>query len=145
MTNSLRREARKIALQSLFEVDAVPHDIGVVLQRHLSEADLPLEVKEFIINLVHGVQNNLKALDQVIVGAAPNWPLDQMAKIDKNILRLAIFEILIDNKSPMKAVINEAIELSKIFGSESSSRFVNGVLGTVVTQKEKGLLSISKT
>ena len=70
-------------------------------------------------------------LDEIIVRSAPNWPLDQMSRIDKSILRLAIFEILFDNKVPLKAAINEAVELAKRFGSDSSSRFINGVLGTV--------------
>src|SRR5205814_9169205 len=75
-------------------------------------------------------------LDHIIEKSAPNWPIDQMSKIDKNILRLAIFEILFDNRVPLKAAINEAVELGKRFGSDSSSRFINGVLGTVAAEQQ---------
>jgi N utilization substance protein B len=92
------------------------------------------EAANFARQLVRGVVGNLEKLDDIISSNAPSWPMDQMAKIDKNILRLAIFEILFNNDVPVKAAINEAIELAKSFGSESSSRFVNGVLGTIVAQ-----------
>ena len=87
--------------------------------------------RAFARALAEGVLAHAGELDQIIERSAPSWPLDQMSKIDKNILRLAIFEILFDNKVPLKAAINEAVELGKRFGSDSSSRFINGVLGTV--------------
>src|SRR5207237_9040730 len=83
---------------------------------------------------VVGVLENSDDLDHIIEKSAPNWPIDQMSRIDKNILRLAIFEILFDNRVPLKAAINEAVELGKRFGSDSSSRFINGVLGTVASE-----------
>src|SRR5205085_10913622 len=83
-------------------------------------------------------------LDSVIAQSAPNWPIEQMSKIDKNILRLAIFEILFDNRVPLKAAINEAVELGKRFGSDSSSRFINGVLGTVASSISSGRLPVAK-
>ena len=86
--------------------------------------------------LVYGVLENKEELDKEIEACAPSWPLDQMARIDKTILRLAIFEILFDNRVPLKAAINEAVELSKRFGSDSSSRFINGVLGTVAANEQ---------
>ncbi len=134
---SLRRLARSLALQTLFETDSVSHDPDSVLDRHLSQDGIAEEAASFAKTLVRGVVGNLEKLDKVISSSAPNWPMEQMAKIDKNILRLAIFEILFNNDVPIKAAINEAIELAKSFGSESSSRFVNGVLGTIVAQKPK--------
>ncbi|NWJ97498.1 MAG: transcription antitermination factor NusB [Chloroflexi bacterium] len=132
---NLRRMARSIALQTLFESDAVSHDPDSVLARHLDDELITEETASFAKQLVTGVIGNLEDLDSIISSSAPNWPMEQMAKIDKNILRLAIFEILFDNDVPVKAAINEAIELAKSFGSDSSSRFVNGVLGTIVAQR----------
>lgn len=134
---SLRRVARSIALQTLFESDSVRHDPDSVLERHLTEEPVADETASFAKQLVNGVIGNLEKLDKIISSSAPSWPMEQMAKIDKNILRLAIFEILFNNDVPIKAAINEAIELAKSFGSESSSRFVNGVLGTIVAQKPR--------
>ncbi len=125
-----------IALQTLYEVDTVKHAAGDVLQRHLEEESLQAATAQFASHLVDGVINGLDAIDEVIRECAPAWPLDQMAKMDKNILRLAIFEILFDNSAtPPKAVINEAVELAKLFGGEASSKFVNGVLGSVVAKR----------
>lgn len=131
---TIRRQARTIALQVLFEVDATGHDLNDVLQRHLAEPSVVPEAAEYATELARGAWENRERIDGLIAGAAPNWPVEQLPKIDKNILRLAIYEVLIDNRVPTKAAINEAVELAKTFGSESSSRFVNGVLGTVVSQ-----------
>lgn len=129
--------ARSLALQTLFESDAVSHDPNSVLARHLEEEPVEEETARFARQLVGGVVTNLERLDTMISSSAPSWPVDQMAKIDKNILRLAIFEILFNNDVPVKAAINEAIELAKSFGSDSSSRFVNGVLGAIVAQRPR--------
>jgi N utilization substance protein B len=134
---SLRRIARSVALQTLFEVDAARHNAEEVLTRHIEEGSMVEGAAKFARHLVQGVIGNLEKLDKIISTNAPSWPMEQMAKIDKNILRLAIFEILFNNDVPVKAAINEAIELAKSFGSESSSRFVNGVLGTIVTQNSR--------
>ncbi len=139
MASASRRQARIVALQTLYEVDSTSHPVEEVLQRNLNEPvvdggkedSLDAEGQAFVEVLVTGVLANAEDLDQIIVRSAPNWPLDQMSPIDKGILRLAIFEILFDNKVPLKAAINEAVELAKRFGSDSSSRFINGVLGTV--------------
>jgi N utilization substance protein B len=132
---SARRHARALALQVLFEVDVVGHSVGEVLERETSERDLPSEVSDFAGHLVEGTRQNLARIDRAIAEAAPNWPLEQMALVDKNILRLAIFEIMFDNSgTPLKAIINEAIELAKRYGGENSSKFVNGVLGTVAAR-----------
>ena len=90
-----------------------------------------LGAAEFARHLVHGVLANRRRLDEIIRRNAPAWPLEQVAAVDRNILRLAIFEIVIDNMVPMRAAINEAVELAKEFGGEASPKFVNGVLGSI--------------
>ena len=145
MTTASRRQARIIALQTLYEVDTSKHMPGDVLRRNFDEpvteslngaASADEKVRDYGSSLVEGVLANRARLDRLIVEYAPSWPLDQMSSIDKNILRLAIFEILFDNRVPLKAAINEAVELGKRFGSDSSSRFINGVLGTVATNEQ---------
>ncbi|MBA7616035.1 Transcription antitermination protein NusB [subsurface metagenome] len=128
-----RRKARALALQSLYEVDSAGHRAEEVLNRLLAEERLPEENANFAHDLVTGVIQNKEKIDQNIQSFAPAWPVEQIPVIDRNILRLAIFEILIDNKVPIKVAINEAVELAKTFGADSSSKFVNGVLGSVST------------
>jgi len=134
MVTSIRRLARVLALQTLYEADSVAHDPLPVLQRHVEDNGLDGEGATFATDLVQGVVAHRDELDLIIARAAPNWPLDQMAKVDLNVLRLAIYELLFHSDVPLKAAINEAVELGKRFGSDSSSRFVNGVLGTVAAQ-----------
>ena len=126
-----RRRARAIALQVLYEIDSVSHDVEEVLTRHLAEGGLSEENADFIRELVSGVIQNKEKIDQHIKEFAPAWPIEQIPVVDRNILRLAIFEILFDNKVPVKVAINEAVELAKTFGSDNSSKFVNGVLGSI--------------
>lgn len=126
-----------IALQVLFEVDMVHHNPAFALQERLASSPLPPEALEFCQGLVRGVLNYQNALDTIIQGLAPEWPIDQIAPIDRNILRMAAFEILVDHETPPKLAINEAVELAKMFGSDSSSRFVNGVLGTLLADRAK--------
>jgi N utilization substance protein B len=126
-----RRKARIVALKTLFEIDSVSHSPEHILERLREELPLPDDAAEFARDLVHGVIENRKRLDDIIRKNAPAWPLEQVAAIDRNILRLAIYEIVIDNRVPMRAAINEAIELAKEFGGEASPKFVNGVLGSV--------------
>ncbi len=126
-----RRKARIAALKTLFEVDSVDHSPDHILERQLEEHSLPDDAAEFARHLVRGVMENYERLDEVIRKNAPAWPLEQVAAVDRNILRLAIYEIVIDNRVPMRAAINEAIELAKEFGGEASPEFVNGVLGSV--------------
>jgi N utilization substance protein B len=133
----IRRKARIIALQVLFEVDSVAHDAEQALERLLVEASLPEEGVNFARELVTGVLTNRERIDNMIQTYAPAWPVAQLAAIDRNILRLAMFEILFNNIVPVKAAINEAVELAKTFGSENSPRFVNGVLGTVSAQANR--------
>jgi N utilization substance protein B len=128
-----RRKARVLALQALYEIDSAGHGVEEVLNRLLAEERLPEENANFAHDLVKGVIQNKERIDENIQNFAPAWPVEQIPVIDRNILRLAIFEILIDNKVPVKVAINEAVELAKTFGADSSSKFVNGVLGSVST------------
>jgi N utilization substance protein B len=127
----VRRKARVVALQVLYEFDSAGHDVETALAHLLAGAGLPGEDADFARGLVGGVMRNREQIDAHIRKFAPAWPLEQIPIVDRNILRLAIFEILLDNSVPVKVAINEAVELAKKFGSESSSRFVNGVLGSV--------------
>ena len=126
-------------MQALFEIDSVNHDPEMVLQRRLEEKSLPPSGSEFARNLVSGVLEYETHLDELIQKNAPEWPVEQIAIIDRNILRIAIFEIAIDQGTPLKVAINEAVELAKLFGSDSSSRFINGVLGALVSQGRDSL------
>ncbi len=126
-----RRKARIAALKTLFEVDSVDHSPDQILERLLEELSLSDDAAEFAGELVRGVMENREQLDEAIRKNAPAWPLEQVAAVDRSILRLAIYEIVIDNRVPMRAAINEAVELAKEFGGEASPKFVNGVLGSV--------------
>ncbi len=126
-----RRKARMLALQALYEVDSAGHDVEGVVTYLLAKGGLSEENAAFTRELVNGVIQNKEEIDRNIRNFAPAWPIKQIPVVDRNILRLAIFEILLDNKMPVKVAINEAVELAKTFGSESSSKFVNGVLGSV--------------
>ena len=128
-----RRKSRAIALQALYEIDSVGRKAEAVVERLLAEGGLSEENNVFVRELVGGVVQNQDEIDRHIQKFAPAWPVEQIAMIDRNILRLAIFEILYHNKVPIKVAISEAVELAKSFGSESSSKFVNGVLGAVST------------
>ena len=133
----IRRQARMIALQTLYEYDIANHSPTEILQRHTEERNLHPKVVEYAEEIVLGVRDHLADIDAHIQSAAQEWPLQQMARIDKNILRLAIYEILFNNTVPAKAAINEAVELAKSFGSETSSRFINGVLGTIFNRAQQ--------
>lgn len=126
-----RRKARALALQALYEIDSVGHEAEKVATRLLANGTLSEESAAFTRGLVSGVIQNKEKIDQNIRRFAPAWPIEQIPVIDRNILRLAIFELLFDNGAPVKVAINEAVELAKRFGSNSSPKFVNGVLGSV--------------
>ncbi len=126
-----RRKARAVAVQALYEIDSVGHKAEAVLDRLLAEAGLSEENDAFVRELVNGVLQNKEKIDDNLRKFAPAWPIQQIAVIDRNILRLAIMEILFDNKVPVKVSINEAVELAKNFGGDNSAKFVNGVLGSV--------------
>ena len=132
----MRRRARVIALQTLFEIDCVGHDPTQVLKERLKTGALPKQGHTLSRELVLGVRSQTDSLDRVIHLLAPEWPMDQMGLIDRNILRMAILEIASRADTPVKVVANEAVELAKLFGSDSSKRFINGVLGTLISQME---------
>ncbi|MBN1400575.1 MAG: transcription antitermination factor NusB [Anaerolineae bacterium] len=139
----LRRRARILALQVLFEVDIAHHDPGKCLAERLLDSPLASAGAEFCRALLYGALEHGDALDTIIQRIAPEWPLEQMAPVDRNILRLGSFELLYQDDTPPKVAINEAVELAKMFGSDSSGRFVNGVLGTLFSQKHE-LLSLAE-
>lgn len=129
-----RRRGRILALQALYEADTSRHRPEEAVERLAAEKPEPASVAAFAAELVRGVQANRPAIDAIIAETAPQWPVDEVAVIDRNILRVATYEVLFDDKTPVRAAINEAVELAKTFGSDSSSRFVNGVLGTVAAR-----------
>lgn len=130
-----RRQARRLALQALFEIDSVGHKPGYVIEQRLAYLNPGDHGTRFFRWLVVGVVKNEVRLDELITKYAPDWPVDQLAIVDRNILRLALFEIgSRESDAPVKAVINEAVELAKLFGSDSSPRFVNGVLGSALAE-----------
>ena len=132
--HSERRQARSVAMQTLYEFDTTGHDPEETLARNAEGQRLPAAALAYAEELVRGALAHLDAIDAEIAQVASEWPISQMARIDKNILRLAIYEILYNNSVPAKAAINEAVELAKTFGSDTSSRFVNGVLGAIYQQ-----------
>lgn len=127
-----RSHARRVALQALYELDAAPHDLGTVLTVHLANLKEETVPREYANMLIRQVMALRPQLDTIIRQFAPSVPIDQLALIDRNILRLALAELLITPTQPIGAVIDEAVELATHFGSESSASFVNGVLGAVV-------------
>jgi N utilization substance protein B len=126
-----RTRARSIALQALYEIDLTGHPPEQVIAERLSETPLEDNLGEFARKIVFGIQPIIKELDQIIARHAPEWPLDQVAIIDRNIMRIALWEIAVSTQTPLKVAINEAVELGKLYGSESTPRFVNGVLGSL--------------
>lgn len=131
-----RHLQRSIAMQSLFEWDfqgRTNEKISEIVKRNIHEFAPGIKENEFVFVLVEGTLKNQKNIDELIEKCAPEWPLDQVTAVDRNILRLGIYELVYGNYAevPPKVAINEAIELAKTFGGESSARFVNGVLGTI--------------
>ncbi|MGH2363867.1 MAG: transcription antitermination factor NusB [Chloroflexota bacterium] len=132
-----RRRARMAALEALFEMDFHEREEDALMEERLRVTRLSAENRAFAQRLVHGVRDHRGAIDGCIGEAAPQWPVDQLAHVDKNVLRLAIYELMFDNSAPAKVAITEAIELARLFGGGSSPKFVNGVLGAVMAQLER--------
>jgi len=134
-----RTRARSVALQVLYEVDIAQHPPAEVLQLRLEDLKDPLnaELAEFARQIVFGVLPLSAQLDHAIARYAPEWPMDQIAAIDRNILRIACWEFAVQHETPVKVAINEAVELAKLYGSDSAARFVNGVLGTLVEHQRE--------
>lgn len=127
-----RHRSRIVALQVLYETDMIGRDASAVLERRIEEDSLSAAMAEFARTLVDGVLENREEIDKIVMTFAPSWPIQQMAVVDRNILRVAIFEIVLGGETPPKVAINEAVELAKVFASDSSPKFVNGVLGSVM-------------
>lgn len=133
MPTSLRHRARIVALQTLYEVEFAASNGEEILKRNLKDKYLPEEVAGFADSLVSGVITNKQLLDETISGFATAFPVDQLAVMDRNILRLALFEIIIKKEVPPKVAVNEAVELAKEFGADAAPKFINGVLGSVIS------------
>jgi N utilization substance protein B len=132
-----RTRARSIALQALYEIDLVGHPIGTVLEYRLMDAALENRLVKFIESITMGVWPMKDELDTFIAEHAPEWPLEQVAIIDRNILRIALWEFAVVGETPIKVAINEAVELAKMYGSDSSPRFINGVLGSLAARENE--------
>ena len=126
-----RTRARSLALQVLYEVDIANHPPADIYRLRLEENPVPEDVAAFARQIIFGVLPLTGTLDQIIAIYAPEWPLDQIAAIDRNILRMALWEFAVYQDTPLKVAINEAVELAKQFGSDSAPRFINGVLGAL--------------
>lgn len=126
-----RTRSRWLAVQALYEWDTTGHDPLEALGHRLDDQPDTGRVGAFARRLVAGVRERQAEIDRVLAQTAPQWSIEQMAVVDRNIMRVAIYEVLFDNETPVRAAVNEAVELAKTFGSETSSRFVNGVLGAV--------------
>ncbi len=123
--------SRIAVLQVLCEVDSVRHEAQDVLDRRVVDENFSQSAEEFLKTLSRGVLEKLPEIDKIISGFAPSWPMNQIAVVDRNLLRMAIYEMVMDTETPPKVAINEAVELAKVFGSDASPKFVNGVLGSV--------------
>ena len=132
-----RTRARGVALQALYEIDIVGHPLSRVLQTSLDEVALEPALSDFTRQIVTGVRQLVVTLDSFIAQHAPEWPLNQVATIDRNILRIALWEFSVYRQTPLKVAINEAVELAKVYGSDSSPRFVNGVLGSLSARQNE--------
>ncbi len=129
-----RRQARITVLQCLYELDYTDHAFETALENRLAAQPLSANGRAFANALGRAVADRRQKLDGIAAQAAPEWPIDQIAPLDRNILRLAIYELLFYADTPAKVAINEAVELAKLFGSDSSPRFINGVLGSLVSK-----------
>jgi len=139
-----RTRARSLALQVLYEVDLSAHPPGQVFTERLEAAPLTETLAEFARKIIFGVLPIKDVLDDAIATYAGEWPLEQIAPIDLNILRIAFWEFAIDKQTPVKVAINEAVELAKLYGSDTAPGFVNGVLGSLAKQQNKIFEAIQK-
>jgi len=132
-----RSAARRIALQTLYEIDAVSHKTGFVLTHQTVRAPDVRAVRKYLQELVTGTVENREKIDAILQSYAPDFPIDQVAVVDRNILRIALYEMGIGERTPIGVAIDEAIELAKLFGADNTPRFINGVLGTVADNIEE--------
>ncbi len=136
-----RHQARELALKTLFQLEGAEDETEEVLRYHAFEGAATPDVATFALQLVEGVIANREKLDAILSEASDHWKLDQMAKVDRIILRIAVYEIAIDRRVPTKAAINESIELAKTFSGDESGRFVNGILGRVAGSSAPGAVT----
>ena len=132
-----RTRARSLALQVLYEVDVAKHPPADIYKLRLEEMPLSDDLSDFARQIIFGVLPLTQTLDEYIAKYAPEWPLEQIAAIDRNILRMALWEFAVYHETPLKVVINEAVELAKQYGSESAPRFINGVLGALADHQHE--------
>ena len=132
-----RTRARAVALQALYELDMADHPADEVLKNRFEEDAMAVDLQEFIRQIIFGVLPIREKLDRVIAKYAPEWPLDQIATIDRNIIRMAAWEMTVQDGTPVKVAINEAVELAKYYGSDSAPRFINGVLGSLADHQNE--------
>ena len=136
-----RHLIRSVVLQSLYEWDFYQHKVDLleILEKNLNDFAPGVNDPAFAYKLIKGIIDHLKEIDKIITKVAPQWPLEQFNPIDRNILRISLYELIFGSKEevPPKVAINEAIELAKTFSGDSSRKFVNGVLGTVYRETEK--------
>ena len=125
-----------LALQALYEIDGSGHDPESVVAQRIQEMSQPRAVESFARKIIQGVLENLDRIDRIIGTHAPAWPIPQLAAVDRNLLRVAVYEMAIDGGTPPRVAINEAVEIGKTFGSDTSFRFVNGVLGSVLAERQ---------
>lgn len=135
-----RRKAREFALQMLYQFD-VSNEFEHLINEFWSNKDVPPDVKEFADNVVEGVVKNMESIDEMITRSAENWSFDRMALVDRNIMRIAAYEILFIKDIPVKVTINEAIEIAKRFGGEESCAFINGILDRIIRDNKEKLNS----
>jgi N utilization substance protein B len=143
MSVQARRQARISALQALYEIDSTDHPAADVVASRLEDTPLAPDGEAFLRDLVSGVMKHREHLDRLIQKHAPAWPVAQIAVVDRNILRIALYELSGATGTPPKVAINEAVDLAKLFGSDNSSRFVNGVLGAAMAGGERITLRIA--
>ena len=137
-----RTRARSLALQVLYESDLSDHLPGTIFTERLKEVLLSEKLQEFAHQIIFGILPIVEELDHAIAKYAPDWPLDQISPIDRNILRIAFWEFGISQETPVKVAINEAVELAKVYGSDAAPSFVNGVLGSLAKHKNEITQSI---
>ncbi|MBN2515167.1 MAG: transcription antitermination factor NusB [Deltaproteobacteria bacterium] len=129
-----RRKAREVALQVLFQIDVSQVDVDEAVELFWNNFEAPENVREFSTHLIRGTHSQLMEIDELIKSCSENWSLDRMSKVDKNILRLAVFELVYCDDIPPKVTLNEAIDLGKYYGSENSGSFINGILDALYTK-----------
>ena len=132
-----RRKAREVTLQVLYTLDVLKIDIQEAVDRFWANFDAPEEARKFSTFLIEGAWNNREQIDSLISGSSENWSMSRMSRVDKSILRMAVYELLFCEDIPPKVTLNEAIDLGKVYGSENSGAFINGILDALYGKLRK--------